>query len=82
MLARNDPEAFRWFLLSVHYRGPIQFDTEKLQDGRVMFPGVDEAERRVDYMYHDASRLSELAVDAGDVCREATAGAHAAARSA
>ena len=34
----------------MHYRGPIQFDTEK-KDGRVVFPGVDEAERRVDYLY-------------------------------
>jgi len=30
VLERNDPEAFRYFLLSVHYRGPIQFDTTKL----------------------------------------------------
>ena len=33
MLARNDPEALRYFLLGVHYRGPLAFDTEKL-DGR------------------------------------------------
>ncbi|NUO50209.1 MAG: cysteine--tRNA ligase, partial [Polyangiaceae bacterium] len=26
---RNDPEALRYFLLTVHYRVPIQFDTEK-----------------------------------------------------
>ena len=43
VLARNDAEGFRWFLLAAHYRGPIQFDTEQLPDGRVGFPGVDEA---------------------------------------
>jgi cysteinyl-tRNA synthetase len=67
VLARNDPEGFRWFLLGVHYRGPIQFDTDKLENGRVVFPGVDEAERRVDYMYTTLSRLSELAQEAGPV---------------
>jgi cysteinyl-tRNA synthetase len=66
VLARNDPEAFRWFLLGVHYRGPIQFDTEQLSNGRVVFPGVDEAERRVDYLYETLGRLRELASHAGD----------------
>jgi cysteinyl-tRNA synthetase len=61
VLERNDPEAFRWFLLGAHYRGPIQFDTEKLADGRVVFPGVDEAERRVDYLYSSVERLRALA---------------------
>ena len=60
VLARNDPEGFRWFLLTVHYRGPLQFDSEKLDDGRVVFPGVDEAEGRVDYLYSVQSRLAEL----------------------
>ncbi len=60
VLARNDPEGFRWFLLSAHYRGPIQFDTEQLPDGRVVFPGVDEAERRVDYLFATVERLVDL----------------------
>ncbi|HKY38704.1 MAG TPA: cysteine--tRNA ligase [Polyangiaceae bacterium] len=60
VLERNDPEGFRWFLLAAHYRGPIQFDTEQLADGRVIFPGVDEAERRVDYLFATVDRLSEL----------------------
>ncbi len=63
VMERNDAEGFRWFLLTVQYRGPIQFDTEKLESGRVIFPGVDEAERRVDYMYRTRERLREL-VDA------------------
>jgi cysteinyl-tRNA synthetase len=60
VLARNDPEGFRWFLLGFHYRGPIQFDTDT-KDGRAVFPGVDEAERRVDYLYATSQRLAELA---------------------
>jgi cysteinyl-tRNA synthetase len=60
VLGRNDAEGFRWFLLAAHYRGPIQFDTEQLPDGRVVFPGVDEAERRVDYLFSTVERLTEL----------------------
>jgi len=61
---RNDPEALRMFFLSAHYRGPIQFDTEQLADGRVVFPGVDEAERRVDHAYSALRRLGGM-VDPG-----------------
>jgi len=57
---RNDPEAFRLFLLSAHYRGPIQFETDKLADGRVVFPGVDEAERRADHAFAAVSRLEGM----------------------
>ena len=61
VLSRNDAEGFRWFLLAAHYRGPIQFDTDHAADGRVIFPGVDEAERRVDYLFATVERLAELA---------------------
>ncbi|HEX3345225.1 MAG TPA: DALR domain-containing protein, partial [Polyangiaceae bacterium] len=44
-------EALRYFLCGAHYRGPVSFDLEKLPDGRVVFPGIDEAERRVEYLY-------------------------------
>jgi cysteinyl-tRNA synthetase len=57
---RNDPEALRYFLLTVHYRGPIAFETDKRPDERVVFPGVVEAERRVDYLYHTLGRLTSL----------------------
>ena len=60
VLKRNDPEGFRWFLLTAHYRAPIQLDTETLADGRVTFPSIDEAERRVDYLYSTVERLAEL----------------------
>jgi cysteinyl-tRNA synthetase len=84
VLARNDAEALRYFLLGVHYRGPINFDVEnrctachglretnKPQDpcpscqapgpGRVVFPGIVEAERRVDYLYQAIARLEAIA---------------------
>jgi cysteinyl-tRNA synthetase len=61
VLERNDPEGFRYFLIGVHYRGPIQFDTEQLADDRVVFPGVDEGERRTDYLFTTVERLSTLA---------------------
>ncbi len=64
VLARNDPEAFRYFLLTVQYRGPLTFDTTKLDNGRVVFPGVDEAERRTDYLYTTVERLASLAREA------------------
>ncbi|HEX7602574.1 MAG TPA: cysteine--tRNA ligase, partial [Polyangiaceae bacterium] len=60
VFARNDPEGLRYFLLTVHYRSPIQFDTVKLDTGRVEFPGVIEAERRVDYLYGVLERLAAL----------------------
>ncbi len=51
ILERNDGEALRYFLLGVQYRSPVNFDIAKHSDGRVVFPGLDEAERRVDYLY-------------------------------
>ncbi|MBI4953220.1 MAG: cysteine--tRNA ligase [Myxococcales bacterium] len=63
---RYDPEALRYFLLTVHYRGPIAFETDKREDGRVVFEGVAEAERRVDYLYAVLERLGELAATASE----------------
>ncbi|MFO7179300.1 MAG: cysteine--tRNA ligase [Pseudomonadota bacterium] len=65
VLERNDPEAFRWFLLGAHYRGPIQFEVERLENGRVVFPNIDEAERRVDHLYGVIERLEEIAAREG-----------------
>jgi cysteinyl-tRNA synthetase len=58
---RNDPEGFRYFLLGTHYRGPLAFDVEKRPDGRVVFPGVDEAERRIEYLYTTREALVRAA---------------------
>ena len=61
VLEKNDPEAYRYFCLGTHYRGPLSFDVEKLADGRVTFPGLDEAERRIDYLYATRDALEALA---------------------
>jgi cysteinyl-tRNA synthetase len=61
VLDRNDAEGFRYFLLGTHYRGPLSFDVEKEEGGRVRFPGVDEAERRADYLYITRELLSTIA---------------------
>ncbi len=60
-LERNDGEALRYFLLGSHYRVPIEFDLEKRTDGRVVFPGLDEAERRIEYLYTTREVLSAAA---------------------
>ncbi|MEZ4295078.1 MAG: cysteine--tRNA ligase [Polyangiaceae bacterium] len=60
VIARHDPEAIRYFLLTVHYKGPINLDVDKLENGRVVFPGILEAERRVDYLYSAMDRLEAL----------------------
>jgi cysteinyl-tRNA synthetase len=61
VLERNDGEALRYFLVGAHYRGPIEFDMEKRPDGRVVFPGIDEAERRVEYLYTTRESLAAAA---------------------
>jgi cysteinyl-tRNA synthetase len=61
LLERNDAEGFRYYVLGTHYRGPLSFDVEKLGDGRVVFPGVDEAERRMDYLYSTRDALAVIA---------------------
>ena len=64
VLERNDPEAYRYYCLGTHYRGPLGFDVDKRGDGRVTFPGLDEAERRVEYLYATRDALVSLAGDA------------------
>jgi cysteinyl-tRNA synthetase len=63
ILERNDAEALRYFLLGVHYHGPVNFDVEKRADGRVVFPGLDEAERRVEYLYVAREALRAMSGD-------------------
>jgi cysteinyl-tRNA synthetase len=59
----NDPEALRYVFLTAHYRGPLAFDIDKRDGDRLGFPGVDEAERRVDYLYTTVDRLQGIAAD-------------------
>jgi len=75
VLERNDAEGFRYFLLGQHYRSPVSFDVEKKPDGRVVFPNIDEGERRAEYLY--VTRESLVAAAAGHSA-DADGPAHAA----
>jgi cysteinyl-tRNA synthetase len=56
-------EAVRAFLLTTHYRNPINFDVEVAGDdiatAPLRFPGLEEAERRVEYGYLTLRRLKD-----------------------
>jgi cysteinyl-tRNA synthetase len=54
VLENSDPEAFRYFCLGSHYRGPLNYEKELL----------DEAEKRVEYLYTTKDALTNLAGDA------------------
>jgi cysteinyl-tRNA synthetase len=67
-----EPEAIRYFLMSVHYRAPLNLDWTLDDAGELVgFPGMDEAERRVEYLYNTRARLAEIPpnriVDSGEV---------------
>ena len=72
ILDRNDAEALRYFFLGVHYHGPVNFDVEKRADGRVVFPSLDEAERRVEYLYETRVALEEMTGGVGADLEEAS----------
>jgi cysteinyl-tRNA synthetase len=65
----HDAEALRLYLMSVHYRSPINVDVEE-RAGRPWFPAVAEAERRLEYFYTTLERLGE-AVPAATPAAEA-----------
>lgn len=56
-----EPEALRYFALSVHYRAPLNLDWEIDDAGQVLgFPQIEEAERRVEYIYNTHARLAAI----------------------
>jgi cysteinyl-tRNA synthetase len=58
---RIEPEAIRYFMMTVHYRAPLNLDWTIDDDGKVTgFPQFEEAERRVAYLYKTKRRLEEL----------------------
>jgi cysteinyl-tRNA synthetase len=56
---RHDAEALRLFLVQVHYRSPINIEVEERETG-AYFPGVADAERRLEYFYTTLQRLDEM----------------------
>jgi cysteinyl-tRNA synthetase len=58
---RVEPEAIRYFMMTVHYRAPLNLDWTLDEDGNVTgFPQFEEAERRVAYLYKTKQRLAGL----------------------
>lgn len=53
-----EPEALRYFMLTTHYRSPLNLDwVENAQGAVTSFPQIEECERRVEYLYSTLLRL-------------------------
>jgi cysteinyl-tRNA synthetase len=77
IVARHAGESLRLYYLGVHYRSPVNFEVAE-RDGKPVFPGVEDAERRLDYFYTTLSRLDDFLgvkqdVEPGAVTPEAEA---------
>jgi cysteinyl-tRNA synthetase len=75
LLRRHDGEGIRFFLAQHHYRAPIDFEVIE-KDGQPVFPGLVEAERKLDYFYTTLARIDDFLggrtdVEAGPVVPEA-----------
>jgi len=58
---RVEPEAIRYFMMTVHYRAPLNLDWTLDEAGNVTgFPQFEEAERRLAYLYATKRRLEGL----------------------
>ncbi len=61
LFKRVEPEAVRYFMLTRHYRGPLNLDWTIDDEGNVTgFPQFEEAERRVEYLYDTIERLGAI----------------------
>lgn len=60
VLGRNDAEALRAYLLGARTHEELTLVAE-MRDGRVVFPAIDEAERRVEYLYATREALLRVA---------------------
>jgi cysteinyl-tRNA synthetase len=61
LFERIEPEAVRLFVMTVHYRAPLNLDFRLDEDGKpIAFPQLEEAERRLEYLYKTKERLLAL----------------------
>jgi len=65
VLEHHDPEAVRFYLLSHHIRSPINLEVTD-EGGRVSFPDLEQAERRLDYFYTALERLDAFLASGKD----------------
>ncbi len=56
-------ETLRYAMLTVHYRAPFCLEQQQ-RDGRTVFPQLEEAARRVEYLYRTKQRVLNLPGDA------------------
>ncbi len=64
VFAYVEPESIRYYVLSVQYRSPMNLDWSLDADNRVSgFPGIEDAERRVEYVYTTLERFRSLGED-------------------
>ncbi len=76
ILAEREPEEVRWYLLSTHYRSPMEFSRERLAEGRVALERIRQAIERFggfdDEAAEGAGREMEAAIaEAEERFREA-----------
>ncbi len=55
---RVDGEAVRLWMLGTHYRSPLAFDLAEEPDGDVRFPAIEQAEKRLEYLYDTRQKLA------------------------
>jgi cysteinyl-tRNA synthetase len=60
MCQRFDGESIRFLMVQTHYRSPIAFEVVERPDGQPSFPGLEEAERRLDYFYATLARIDDF----------------------
>jgi cysteinyl-tRNA synthetase len=63
VLKHVDPEAMRLFFLTAHYRSPLNFELDKGADGNVRFVGIEEAAKRLSYIYRTLGKADALTKD-------------------
>jgi cysteinyl-tRNA synthetase len=65
-----EPEALRYFTMTVHYRSPLSLEWTVDKGGQVQgFPGIEEAERRIEYLYQTRLRFQNIAAQRVDETR-------------
>ena len=87
LFARVEPEAIRYFMMTVHFRAPLNLDWTLDDEGNVTgFPQFEEAERRLEYLYTTRRRLETLpekrVIDRSDIPADEIAGYATALRTA
>jgi cysteinyl-tRNA synthetase len=56
-----EPEALRYLMYTVHYRAPLALDWSSDEQGSIVGCGqLDDAERRVEYVYRTRARLEQI----------------------